>query len=75
MSYEPVSITSSGYPKNPMIEIFDDDLGDTLCPYCGGSGEGQKEGSWCWNCLGRGEISGQEDIDPFENDRRDEDER
>lgn len=30
--------------------------GRMLCGYCNGSGEGQRDGSRCFSCWGRGEV-------------------
>ena len=33
------------------------DYYDDICPSCNGSGEGQREGSICWECKGRGTLA------------------
>lgn len=38
-------------------ECSDRDYDDDLCPSCNGSGEGQREGSICWECKGRGTLT------------------
>lgn len=47
----------NGHDIEDMLPGTPDDAQDEpgYCPGCNGSGEGQTDGSTCWQCKGRGE--------------------
>ena len=43
-------------PEDVISHVLDDDEILNICPDCNGSGEGQREGSTCPYCRGKGTV-------------------